>query len=200
MTTWTNSLSSISRTRAVWTGKTLRITEYTAAYTSSHLMVMGKEAFIYMHTYGSLDLLFYVSLPETKENRVNYIKNELKSCLNYHEVTWAFYNYILVYVKIKSFGSLLASLTKNMTHKLPIWRVSRENLSVRVQNCLKFVISDLLSYVWYQNNQKFDHLSWNSPSVWYTWQHFHQDRIMYNLVLDPEQVDFPTTLIIYSIT
>ena len=41
-----------------------------------------------------------------------------------------------------------------------------------LQNCVKFILFEVLLYIWYQNNQKYDHLSENNPSVWYTWQHF----------------------------
>ncbi len=44
-------------------------------------------------------------------------------------------------------------------------------------NYVKFVLFEVLSHIWYQNNQKFDYLSGNNPSVWYPWQHFHHDRI-----------------------
>ncbi len=56
------------------------------------------------------------------------------------------------------------------------WRVSRENWPVRglknwlffgLQTCVKFVIFEVLAYIWYQINQKLDHLSGNNLSVWY---------------------------------
>ena len=59
--------------------------------------------------------------------------------------------------------------------------MSRENWPVRgwknwqffgLQICVKFVIFQVLSYIGYQNNHKF-----NNPSVWYTWLHSHRERI-----------------------
>ena len=35
----------------------------------------------------------------------------------------------------------------------------------------------IIYIIWYQINKKFEHLSWNNPSVCYTWQHSHRDRI-----------------------
>ncbi len=66
------------------------------------------------------------------------------------------------------------------------WQASCKNWPVRgetnrqffgLQNCVKFVLFEVQSYNWYQNNQTFEHLSWNNPSVWYTWQHSHHGRI-----------------------
>ncbi len=52
------------------------------------------------------------------------------------------------------------------------WRVSRENWPVQGlknwqffghQNCVKFVLFEVLSYIWYQNNQKLGHLKDTTP-------------------------------------
>ena len=83
------------------------------------------------------------------------------------------------------------------------WRVSRENRPVQgcknwqffgLQNCVKFVlfkVHEVLSYIWCQNNQKFDHLSGNNPSCWYTWQHFHHGRICTTLFWTLNRSIFP---------
>ena len=43
--------------------------------------------------------------------------------------------------------------------------------------CVKCVLFEVLSHIWYKNNQKFDDLSGNNSFLWYTWQHFCYDRI-----------------------
>ena len=60
-----------------------------------------------------------------------------------------------------------------------------------LQNCVKFVLFEVLSYIWFQNNQKSDHLSWINPSVWYTWQLFHHDGICATLFWTLNRSIFP---------
>ena len=62
-----------------------------------------------------------------------------------------------------------------------------------LQNCVKFVLFKVhvQSYIWYQNNQKFEHLSENNPSVWYTWQHSHHGRICTTLFWTLNRSIFP---------
>ncbi len=43
--------------------------------------------------------------------------------------------------------------------------------------------SQIRNYIWFQNNQKIDHLSCNNHSVWY--QHCHYDRICIQTCLEP---------------
>ena len=66
------------------------------------------------------------------------------------------------------------------------WRMSCENCAVQglknwqffdLRKWVTFFLFELLSPIWYQNNQKFDHLSGDNPSFWYTWQHLHHGRI-----------------------
>ncbi len=56
--------------------------------------------------------------------------------------------------------------------------------------------STVIKIIWYQNKQNFVHLSGNNSFLWYTWQHFHHDRIiMYNLFWTLNRSIFPQTLI-----
>ncbi len=81
------------------------------------------------------------------------------------------------------------------------WLVSHESWPVRVlktlamffglQNCVKFVLSEVLPYIWYKNNQKSDHLFCNNSSVWYTWQHFNHDRLCTTLSWTLNRSIFP---------
>ncbi len=83
---------------------------------------------------------------------------------------------VLVFI-IKGYGTHLVRLYDECHTKIDLFGFK----SFSHQNCVKFVLFEVLTYIWYQNNQTFDQLSWNNPSVWCTWQHFHHDKICKNL-------------------
>ena len=60
-----------------------------------------------------------------------------------------------------------------------------------IQNCVKFVLFKVQSYIWYQNNQKFENLLWNNSSAGYTWQHSHHGMICPTLFWTLNRSIFP---------
>ncbi len=80
----------------------------------------------------------------------------------------------------------------NKAYQLPLMQCCFPAICICInQNCVKFVLFEVQSHIWYQNNQIFEHLSGNNPSVWYTWQHSHHGRIYTTLFWTPNRSIFP---------
>ena len=89
------------------------------------------------------------------------------------------------------FDSCVNMYYKTVITKIDLFEVKINWQIFGLQNGVKFVLFKVESNIWYQNNQKFKHFSWNNPSVWYTWQHSHHGRICTTLLWTLNRSIFP---------